>query len=113
MPAGWDSLAVDAQAGSPGSMLFFYQQVLALRRILVGMLPNRIRWCRAPEGVLVYERGRLTVAINFLARAVDLSLNGRLLIGSQPLARYRKGRLTLPANSGAWLENSRLPGGFL
>jgi alpha-glucosidase len=113
MPAGWDSLAVDAQAGSPGSMLFFYQRVLALRRRLVGMLPNHLRWCPAPEGVLVHERGRLTVAVNFLARPVELSLAGRLLIGTQPLVWYRNGRLMLPANSGAWLENSRLPGGFL
>ena len=104
MPAGWDSFAVDAQAGRAGSMLVFYQQALALRRPLVGMLPNRISWCPAPDGVLLYERGRLTVAVNFLSRSVELSLSGRLLIGTQPLAKHRNGRLTLPANSGAWLD---------
>ena len=104
MPAGWDSLAVDAQAGSAGSMLVFYKRALALRRSLVGMLPGRLRWCPSPEGVLVYEHGRLTVAVNFLARAVDLPAHGRLLMSTHPLARYRNGRLTLPANSGAWLD---------
>jgi alpha-glucosidase len=113
MPAGWDGLAVDTQTGSPGSMLTFYQRLLVLRQRLAGMLPNRITWCSAPEGVLVYERGRLTVAVNFLARPVVLMIAGRLLVGTEPLARYRTGRLTLPANSGAWLENGRLPGGFL
>jgi alpha-glucosidase len=105
MPAGWDSLAVDAQAGSAGSMLVFYQHVLALRRPLVSMLPSRLGWCPAPEGVLLYERGRLTVAVNFLARPIEVQTRGRLLIGTHPLARYRKGRLMLPANSGAWLDN--------
>ena len=104
MPAGWDSLAVDAQAGWAGSMLVFYQRVLALRRPLVGMLPNRLRWCPAPEGVLVYERGRLTVAVNFRARKVELPARGRLLLASHPLATHKKGRLTLPPNSAAWLD---------
>jgi alpha-glucosidase len=113
MPAGWDTLAVDAQLGSPSSMLFFYQQVLALRRRLMRVLPHHISWCPAREGVLVYERGHLTVAVNFLARPVELATAGRLLIGSQPLARHRKGLLTLPGNSAAWLENGSLPGGLL
>jgi alpha-glucosidase len=105
MPAGWDRLAVDAQVGSASSMLVFYQQVLRLRRTLTGMLPNQLRWCRAPEGVLVYEHGRLTVAVNFLARPMELSVRGRLLIGSHPLTRFRAGRLTLQPNSGVWLDN--------
>jgi len=105
MPAGWDGFAVDAEARSAGSMLVFYQRVLALRRRLVGMLPNRLRWCPSPVGVLVFERGRLTVAVNFLARQVEVPARGRLLMASHPLARSRKGRLKLPANSGAWLDN--------
>lgn len=104
MPAGWDSLAVDAQSGSASSMLVFYQRALALRRSLAGMLPGQLRWRPAPEGVLVYEHGRLTVAVNFLARAVELPARGHLLISTHPLARCRHGRLTLPANSGAWLD---------
>jgi len=108
MPAGWDAFAVDAQAGSASSMLVFYQRVLALRRRLVGMLPNRLRWCPSGTGVLVYEHGRLTVAVNFLAREVALPLRGRMLIASHPLARHSKGRLKLPANSGAWLDNLSL-----
>ena len=104
MPAGWDSLAVDAQAGSAGSMLVFYKGALALRRSLAGTQPGRLRWRTAPEGILVYEHGRLTVAVNFLARAVDLPARGRVLIASDALAMFRNGRLTLPANSGAWLD---------
>jgi alpha-glucosidase len=104
MPAGWDSLAVDAQAESADSMLGFYKHALALRRSLSGMQPGRFRWRAAPEGVLVYEHGRLTVAVNFLARATDLPAVGRLLISTHPLATGRNRRLRLPANSGAWLD---------
>jgi alpha-glucosidase len=103
MPAGWDNLAVDAQAGSVDSMLVFYQQLLAQRRSLVLMLPHRLKWCPAPEGVLAYERGRLTVAVNFLARSVEIPARGRLLIASHPLVRHQNGKLRLPANSGVWL----------
>ena len=105
MPAGWDGFAVDAQAGSAGSMLVFYKQVLALRRQLVGMVPNRLKWCPAPAGVLAYEHGRLSVVVNFLARPAEIPARGPLLVASHPLVRYRQGKLTLPANTGAWLDN--------
>jgi hypothetical protein len=104
MPAGWDSLAVDAQEASVDSMLAYYKEVLALRGRLLDTLPHRLRWCPAPEGVLVYERGRLTVAVNFLARPVEIPVRGRLLIGSHPRVRQHGEKLTLPANSGAWLD---------
>jgi len=103
MPPGWDTLAVDAQEASADSMLTFYKRVLALRRRLAETLPNRLKWCPAPEGVLWYERGRLRVAVNFLARTVEIPAGGRLLITSHPWVRHREGKLTLPPNSGAWL----------
>jgi alpha-glucosidase len=105
MPTGWESLAVDAQAASAGSMLVFYQRVLAQRRRLVGALPHQLKWRQAREGLLVYERGRLIVAVNFLSRQVEVKAGGRLVIASHPLVRHRIGRLTLPANSAAWLDH--------
>jgi alpha-glucosidase len=104
MPAGWGSLAVDAQEASVDSMLAFYKSVLALRRQLVATLPNRLKWRKAPNGVLAYEHGRLSAAINFLPRQVEIAAPGRLLIGSHPRVRHRQGKLTLPANSAAWLD---------
>ena len=103
MPAGWDSLAVDAQEASAGSMLTFYKRVLSERRRLFGAQPGRLTWRPAPDGVLAYHHGPLHVAVNFLARPVEVSARGRLLIASHRLARCRDGKLTLPANSGAWL----------
>ena len=105
MPAGWDGFAVDAQAGSASSMLTFYRRALALRRTLAIALPHEMRWCHAPQGVLVYRRGRLTVAVNFLSRPVELAIGGRLLMGSQALVRCKPGRLSMPANSAAWVDS--------
>jgi hypothetical protein len=86
-------------------MLVFYQRVLALRRPLVRVLPHRMTWRQSRQGMLVYQRGSLTVAVNFLAQPVDLEVRGRLMIGSHPLVRAREGKLRLPPNSAAWLDN--------
>ena len=104
MPAGWDRLAVDAQEGSADSMLVFYRRTLALRRQLQDTLPHRLRWCPSPEGALVYDRGRLRVAVNFLGRTIGMPAPGGLLIASHPKVRHRDGMLILPANAGAWLS---------
>jgi alpha-glucosidase len=104
MPVGWDRYAVDVQLGSGDSMLGFYQRALELRRRLARRLPDRIEWCPAPEGVLLYQRGPLVVACNFLSRPVRLEVGGRLLATSSRLARHRRRRLALPPNSAVWLD---------
>jgi hypothetical protein len=77
---------------------------LELRRRLARRIPDRIEWCRAPEGVLLYQRGPLVVACNFLSRPLRLEVGGRLLATSSRLARHRRRRLTLPPNSAVWLD---------
>ena len=103
MPAGWDRLAVDAQAGSGESMLGHFRHALELRRRLSGRLPERVEWLPTPQGALSYRRGQLVVACNFQSRAARLRLTGRLLMGSNPLVRRTGRSLQLPPNSAAWL----------
>jgi alpha-glucosidase len=105
MPPGWDSFAVDAEEASATSMLSFYKRALALRRRLAPWLPASIAWRPARDGVLAYRRERLTVACNFLSRPVRIRACGRLVLASAPLATVTDGRLTLPANSAAWLDS--------
>jgi len=107
MPPGWDDLAVDAQSGSPASMLTFYRHVLDTRRRHSQWWPPAIEWKASPDGTLVCERGRLTIAVNFLARPVRLAVDGKLLASSRGQVRVRDGCLTLPANSAAWVDRLR------
>jgi alpha-glucosidase len=104
MPEGWGGYAVDAQSGAAGSMLNFYRSALAVHRTMARMLPREIAWCATPEGVLAYQRGRLTVAVNFLARPMDVAAAGRVLLATDPLIRCRAGRLRMPPNSAAWVD---------
>ena len=104
MPAGWDRLAVEGQAGSGESVLGHFRRALAARRRLAGRVADRVDWLESPTGVLCYSRGALTVACNFTGRPVRLGLAGRLVLGSDPLVRLAGGRLSLPPNSAAWLH---------
>ena len=106
VPNGWERFAVDAQAASAGSMLRHYRRALELRRQLRPRLPGRLVWRRAPDGVLLYQRGPLQVATNFGRRPASLEVAGRLELASSPLVRHRQGQLRLPANSAAWLVAS-------
>jgi len=104
MPRGWDRFAVDVEEASASSMLQLYERALAIRRRLVPWLPPAIGWRPAVQGVLAYERERLTVACNFLSRPVAIPAGGALVIASDPLVCLRDGELNLPANSAAWLD---------
>jgi alpha-glucosidase len=104
MPAGWDRLAVDAQAADGESTLAHFRRALAERARLRSRLPERVEWLQAPAGFLAYRRGSLAVACNFNAHTARLDLPGRLLLGSDPLVRTNRGCLSLPANSAAWLH---------
>ena len=103
MPAGWDGLAVDVQAGSAASMLGHFRRALAARRELGGRLPGRIDWLEAGPAVTAYRRGPLEVVCNFGRRPARLQMDGRLLMGSDPLVSTNGGRLRLPGGSAAWL----------
>jgi len=107
VPAGWDSLAADVQAGNGESMLAHFRRALAARKRLGAGVSDRLEWARSPEGVLAYSRGRLAVACNFKARPVKLEAHGTLLLASDPLVSVRAERLNLPPNSAAWLTRRR------
>jgi alpha-glucosidase len=104
-PPGWDRWAADAEEASWTSMLAFYKRALALRRRLSQWVDTSIAWRPAPDGVLVYKRGRLTVACNFLQRPVAIPACGTIAVASAELAGLKDGWLTLPASSAAWVDS--------
>lgn len=104
MPPGWDEYAVDAELDSNTSMLAHYRRAISLRRKLAASLPEIVEWRLSPQGVLLYTRGRLGVACNFLGRTAAVQVEGNLLIGSNQKVQHRSDRLSLPPNAGAWLD---------
>ncbi len=104
MPPGWDRFAVDAEDASAFSMLQLYKRALAHRRRLAPWLPPSIGWLPAVQGVIAYQRERLSVACNFLSRPVAIAVCGEQILASDPLVCVRDGMLNLPANSAAWLD---------
>jgi alpha-glucosidase len=104
MPPGWDRFAVDAEDASAFSMLQLYRSALAHRRRLAPWLPPSIGWLPAAQGILAYQRERLTVVCNFLSRPVAIAACGEPVLASDPLVCVRDGMLNLPANSAAWLD---------
>jgi alpha-glucosidase len=104
MPPGWDRFAVDAEDASAFSMLKLYKSALAHRRRLAPWLPPSIGWLPAVQGVIAYQRERLSVACNFLSRPVAIPVCGAPILASDPLVCVRGGMLNLPANSAAWLD---------
>src|ERR1700738_4059545 len=86
-------------------MLTFYKRTLALRRRLSQWVDTSIAWRPAPDGVLVYRRGRLTVACNFLQRPVAIPACGTIAMASAELTNLKDGWLSLPASSAAWLDS--------
>jgi alpha-glucosidase len=109
LPEGpeWAALAVDAQADDPMSTLVLTRGALAVRKAIpaLGLGTGELVWHPAPSDVLLFERPgspAVLCATNFGAEDVELSLPGRLLLASAPLA-YDGETLNLPADTAAWI----------
>lgn len=63
-PVQWAELTVAAQTGRPGSTLEFYRAALAARRRYARGAGGEVRFLDAPEGVIAFRRGRLSVFLN-------------------------------------------------
>ncbi|MGI9156512.1 MAG: glycoside hydrolase family 13 protein [Marmoricola sp.] len=95
-PDDWADLTVAAQAADPGSTMAFYRDVLAARRRL-DLDEREISWLEAPDGVLCFRRGDVTVLLNCGTSPVDLP-EGKVIAASQPVDT------TLPADAAVWLR---------
>ena len=99
-PAAWSRMAVDRQAGDPGSMLELYRAALRIRRDHPGLGSGPMRWLESPKGVLAFERDNgLVVVVDVEGAPVDLPKHRRVLLASSPFDGSR-----LPPNSAVWLE---------
>ena len=95
MPQGWDAASVEAQTGAPLSTLELYRSGLRLR-------PHGedFSWRDGPDGTMIFDRGNLTVAVNFAAPELELP-DGELVLASEPDVTT-----TLPADTAAWVRRN-------
>ncbi|TQS45652.1 alpha-amylase family glycosyl hydrolase [Cryptosporangium phraense] len=94
-PAGWENLTVEAQDGTPGSMLTLYREVLRARREFRGGL----RWLDADGGVLAFTRDSGPGCVVNLSDA-PVAFDGEVVLASGPLEDG-----LLPVDTAAYIRN--------
>jgi alpha-glucosidase len=71
---------VAAQRADPGSLLWLYRRLIAVRRELAGGLAI----LDAPPGVLAFARGAHAIAINFTGAPASAPVKGELVLSTEP-----------------------------
>ncbi|MEU3406915.1 glycoside hydrolase family 13 protein [Streptomyces sp. NPDC006670] len=123
-PEGWGGLSVAAQTGDPHSTLELYRAALELRRAMPGLgaveagqggpadewpgagagpavYARGMRWCPAPEGVLLFTRPGFACTVNTRPTAVVLPSPGRPVLSSAPVETDGR-TVRLPPDSCTW-----------
>ncbi|MEU9038172.1 glycoside hydrolase family 13 protein [Streptomyces sp. NPDC048352] len=123
-PRGWAGLSVAAQTGDPHSTLELYRAALELRRAMPGLgapesgqggprdewpgagagpavRARGMRWCPAPEGVLLFTRPGFACTLNTRPTPVELPSPGRPVLSSAPVETDGR-TVRLPADSCTW-----------
>ena len=102
-PASWARLSVAAQQGDPASTLELYRAALALRRAepALGAADN-LRWCEAPDGLLVFERGgSVRCTVNMTEAPIRIARPGQALLTSGPVV-LSGAEVEIPADTTVW-----------
>jgi alpha-glucosidase len=104
-PGRWAELTVEAQQGSPGSMLSLYRAALRLRRSEAGLGAGPMTWLPTPPDVLAFRRGdRLVSITNLSAAPIPLPPHDQILLASADVVDG-----LLPSDSTAWLRTTTVP----
>jgi alpha-glucosidase len=99
-PKEWRDLTVEAETGTPGSMLELYRAALAIRRSEPALGDGAMTWLPSAPGVLAFDRGTsVRCIVNISGEAVLLPEHGGLLLASGPL----DGEM-LPPDAAVWLR---------
>jgi alpha-glucosidase len=98
MPPDWAANTVQAQEADQSSTLQLYRTTLQLRRKLAGLQGGDLRWLDAPDGLLAYRRGDISVWLNAGAIAAPMPA-GELVHASGPVDAE------LPPDTAVWLRS--------
>jgi alpha-glucosidase len=97
MPAGWGPVTAAAQAGDPASTWELFGAALRLRRDRPELRRGRVEWLDAPDDVLAYRRGSLSVTLNAGDEPVPRP-PGDVVLASGPVDDV------LPADTAVWIQ---------
>jgi alpha-glucosidase len=102
-PASWARLSVAAQQGDPASTLELYRAALALRRAQPALgAADNLRWCEAPAGLLVFERGAaVRCTVNMTGEPIRIPRPGEALLTSGPVD-LDGADAVIPADTTVW-----------
>jgi len=102
-PAGWHERTVEVLDGDPDSILTLYRAALHLRRELPALGDGELAWLDVGGGVLAFTRAPgFACVVNFGSSAVELPVDGRVLLGSDP----RVGEGLLAPHAALWLHTT-------
>lgn len=99
-PEWFAAFAAERQRGADGSMLEWYREVLAARRVAFAAHDGAIEWLPSAASVLAFRRaGGVVCAVNLGADPVPLPPHREVLLTSEPLLDG-----LLAADAAAWLS---------
>ncbi len=115
MPKNWSEKSVAVQQLHSESFLNLYKKSLSIRRSHPALQPNQadnvsqsLEWKIFGDEILAFSRnpGFLLLA-NFSDTLQELTVDGEILLASQPGVTHKDGSITLPAHTTCWINTSR------
>ena len=101
-PGDWAPLTVEAQSGSPDSMLELYRTGLGKRRLEPWGEADTLQWLPASDGVLAFQRGdQFACLVNFGPDPVELPAGAEILISSNKIQGG-----VVPQDTTVWLRQT-------
>lgn len=106
----WEGFTIENENKDPKSVLNLYRRALTLRAEYLSGAGD-ITWLESPshggrrDGLMVFKRGEITVAMNLSRQVQELNLAGRAILLSGGILEGKDGRKLLPPLSCLWLLN--------
>ncbi len=105
-PPGWAEFTVESQSRDASSTLAQYRSMLRLRHAHPGLVDlDNVTWPDVPEGVFALRRScGFACVVNCTDEEIISPIGGVVLTASDGSVHADNGIVTLPADTGAWIQ---------
>lgn len=103
-PDDWAAFTIEAESADPSSTLSLYRAMLRMRHdnpALAAEVP--LRWRVSADGVLAFDRGEHFTCIANTGAAIELRVDGRVVLASRPVVTIADGLLQIPSDTTVWV----------